>query len=522
MSCSSDGAPGENWKIQFLEFEMQFDKKISIKTISYVLTGVYIICLIPLLAIAWYNYPSADDFSMGYRAYCDFTNSGGNVFAAIWAAAYMAWYDYFNWMGYYTSTFFLSLPPSVFDERLYFLGAYIILGALTFGHIYFFRVLFVRILGKDRHLTNCLTMLTLILTVECLPVGGARVESIYWYCSAANYTLMFAFFLMYVGVLLSYLVETRTGKRIYYLVMGAFLGILVGGGNYMTSLTGAMFTVLFGIAVFILKKDKKVLIPCVINLIAFLLSIIAPGNSVRGSIINGFGPVKTVLISIYYVLDYCMDKWTTWAVLLLLLMMVPFMWKMAKECPLSFKYPVQVLFAAYTFAAANVAPPIYSLANIGAGRLQATFFFQYILLVVLSLFYVIGWIRTKVEKTGKMEDEMSLNLGKGFGAFFAVVAALFIVFSGFTVIPDPDYFSSTCALEDMMNGHAQRFRQQNLERRAVLRDESVSDVVLDYYEYEPDLLFYADITTDPKDWTNNSVARYYGKNSVVRTERIKK
>ncbi|MCR5404302.1 MAG: DUF6056 family protein [Butyrivibrio sp.] len=501
---------------------MQFDKKISIKTISYVLTGVYILCLIPLLAIAFFNYPSADDFSMGYRAYSDFVASGGNVFAAIGAAAYMAWYDYFNWMGYYTSTFFLSLPPSVFDERLYFLGAFIILGALSFGYIYFFRALFVRVMHKDPHLVNCLTMLTLILSVECLPKEGARVESIYWYCSAANYTLMFAFLLMYVGVLLSYLVEEKKGKKIYYLIMGSLLGILVGGGNYMTSLTGAMFTVLFAIAVFVLKKDKPVIIPGIVNLIAFFFSIIAPGNSVRESIISGFGPVKTVLISIYYVLDYCMDQWTTWAVLLLFLMMLPFMWKLSKNCPLSFKYPVPVLFAAYTFAAANVAPPLYSLANIGAGRLQATFFFQFILLIVLSLFYVCGWIRTKVEAVGRIEeDDENLNLGRGFGAFFAVVAALFVVFSGFTVIPDPDYFSSTCAIEDMLNGHAQRFAQQNLERRAILRDESVQDVVLDYYEYEPDLLFYADITTDPKDWTNNSVARYYGKNSVVRTERKK-
>ena len=39
-------------------------------------------------------------------------------------------------------------------------------------------------------------------------------------------------------------------------------------------------------------------------------------------------------------------------------------------------------------------------------------------LVVLSLFYVTGWIRTKVDN--KEADEMSLNLGKGFGAFFAV------------------------------------------------------------------------------------------------------
>jgi hypothetical protein len=88
-----------------------------------------------------------------------------------------------------------------------------------------------------------------------------------------------------------------------------------------------------------------------------------------------------------------------------------------------------------------------------------------------------------------------------------------------TVKPVPDYFTSTGASEDIVNAHATHFRKQNLERRELMLDDSVTDVVVDYYEYEPDLLFYADITTNPEDWTNNGMRRYYGKNSVVRTEK---
>ena len=491
--------------------------KLKTSTLSRILTAVYVLCLVPLLWIAWYNYPSADDFSMGFRAYSEFKASGGNVFAAIWGALYMAWYDYMNWMGYYTSTFFLSLPPSVFDERLYFLGAYILIGALSLSTIYLFRVIFVKILGRDKHLVNCMTMLTLIISVECLPQGMARVEAFYWYCGAANYILMYSFGLFYVGLLLSAVVEEKRSKRVYDIVMACITAILVGGGNYMSSLCAAVFTVLFVAWVIYRKKDKVLLVPAVVNLVAFALSCIAPGNNVRGSSVEGFGAVKTILISIYYVLDYCLDQWTTWAVLLLLLMCVPFMWKMAGDCKgLTFKHPVVVLFFGYLFVAANVAPPVYSLGGIAAGRLQALFFVQYIMVLVLCMFYVVGWIRRILRSTGASSPEFA---GASAG-FLCVTAVLFVVLAAMTVKPVPDYFTSTCAIEDILNGHAAYFRKQNLERRELMLDESVADVVVDYYEYEPDLLFYADITTDPEDWTNNGMRRYYGKNSVVRTQKV--
>ena len=49
----------------------------------------------------------------------------------------------------------------------------------------------------------------------------------------------------------------------------------------------------------------------------------------------------------------------------------------------------------------------------------------------------------------------------------------------------------------------------------MLKDKSVTDAVLPAYTYKPDLLFFSDITTDPSDWTNEAVRRYYDKTSVV-------
>ena len=358
--------------------------------------------------------------------------------------------------------------------------------------------------------------------MECLPIGMTRVESIYWYCSAANYTLLYAFGLIYIGLLLSATVD-KGGKRTYDIIMACLMGFIVGGGNYMTSLSVALFSVLFAVWIFKGRKNNLLLVPIIFNLIGFVLSCIAPGNSVRGSDVEGFGFVKTIMICIFYVLHYCIDQWTTWAVLLLLLISLPFMWKLTEKCSLSFKYPIPVLFGAYTFIAVNIAPPIYSLGNIEAGRLQGLIFMQYILVLVLAMFYMLGWIRSLIygseSSVADKAEEDNTYLKGAWSGVLIVSTALFLLFAALNVKPTPEYFTTSCAVRDVVNGKAAYYRHQNLVRRQLLHDENNTDVVLDYYEYEPGLLFFADITTDPEDWTNNGMKRYYGKNSVVRTQR---
>lgn len=106
----------------------------------------------------------------------------------------------------------------------------------------------------------------------------------------------------------------------------------------------------------------------------------------------------------------------------------------------------------------------------------------------------------------------------------AVVYLCFITFvlafgSALCVYSNPDYYTGSCAVEDLVNGHAQRYAQQNAERRKILQDPAVTDARLDEFEYKPELLFYSDIAEDPEDWQNRAVARYYGKKSVVLVRR---
>ena len=504
------------------------NRELNIKAASIVLSLIYIVSILPMLYISRYNYPSADDFAMGVEAYRAFRDTG-NFFAALGQGVYMAWYDYIHWMGYFTSTFFMSVPPSVFGEKFYILGTYIMLGILSFATLYFMHALLCKALRINAHLANCITMIILIVTVQCLPQGMARVESFYWYCSAANYILMYSQGLIFLGLLISAVQDNRKSKRRYDFVMAMIIGFFVGGGNYLTSLSISiiifflmLIIVLNRLGIIFLWKDNicrkeiihrmnLLIFPSLLLLIGFACSCFAPGNANRASGLTGMKPLKAIFTSLYYTLRYPIGEWTNFAVICFLLLLIPFLWKAVQKVKLPFNYPGWAVLLVYGLVSANIVPPMYAEGNINAGRLQALFWMQYVLYVTLLEGYLLGWL----------QQRFSIRISNGsmpfdWRKYICFVSVLLAFGSALSVHVNPDFYAGTSALEDILNGHAQVYAQQNQERQAILKDVSIQDVVFDAYTYEPDLLFFADITTDRSEWTNEAVRRYYDKKSVVR------
>lgn len=512
----------------------------TVKKISILLTVLYFASLIPMLVIAQYNYAGADDYSIGQTCHSAWIASH-NVFAVIWQAVLMAAHDFLYWMGYFSAIFMMSIHPGVFGEHVYAATTWIMVGMLTFSTIYLLRALLVKALGMSRDLCRSVTMILLLITVQCT-VG--RNEAFYWYCGAVNYIFFYAVGLFYLGCLLSAVYDQKPGKRIYDLCMACLLGVFVGGGNYMTALTVAIVLVL---AVFLLWRNgalgrwKILLIPMGFFFFGFLASCLAPGNSYRSEITQGMGALKAILISLYYFFDYCVSDWTTWAVAAGFLLMVPFIWKMVGDTDFSFPYPLLVFLLGYGLTSANVTPPLYAIGNIGAGRLQAIFFIQYILLMGLCLIYGLGWLRrylegkgyersraaeteaaetevaetevSKTEVTETAENAVRFSVPAYRGI---VLLSLFIVFaSALCIHVDPYYYTSSSAMTDLLNGSARAYGEAYEERTKILLDDTVKDVVFEKLPAEPELLFFSDLTDDKDSWENKAVAKYYGKDSVV-------
>lgn len=486
---------------------------ITPKRLSGFLTIVYVASLIPLLWIGYYNYPSADDYSIGSNCRQAWVATH-SVLATVWAGIVRAAQDWLDWMGYFTSNFLMAIPPSTFGERAYVLTCWIMIVMLSLSTIYLLRTIFVKVFKADKHISNCVIMLMLFITVQRM-VG--RVEAFYWYSGAANYILVHSFCMFFYGLLIS-AVYDRGKKRIFDLTVASVLGFLVGGGNQMTALNGAI--VLLGVIGFLSvqkkwREYKGHIVPLVFFYLGFILNVAAPGNWVRAEGASGMNPVKAVFVSFYYCLDYCLGEWSGWPVLLLVIILIPLFWKMVGRSEFQFRYPLIVVLFGYCVVSAMMTPPLFAVGNMGAARLQALTYTMYILVLTLCVGYVTGWVRRKVKAHSERKEQTAKDTLFSVNEVWCILGCLlfFAFASVITVIPEPHYFTFSSALTDLTNGSAKAYGN-TMKERAVLYNSGEKDIVVEPLPTQPQLLYFSDIKEDPEDWENRGLCRFYGIDSV--------
>lgn len=498
--------------MRILEDKMK--RWITPKTLAVFLTIVYILSLAPLLLIGWYNYPSADDYTIGNNCRQAWLSTH-NLFGVIGAGIIRAVEDWLEWMGYFTSNFLMAIPPSSFGERFYVLTVWIMLAMLSFSTIYLLKNIFVKVFDADKYVSHCVSMVVLLVTVQCM-VG--RVEAFYWYCGAVNYMFVHGMSLFFYGLLIS-AIYAKGKRRIADLVGAALLGFFTGGGNQLTALNVAV--ILLVVIGFISYKRKwkeyrGFAFPIGMFFLGFLLNVAAPGNWVRAEGANGMNPVKAILVSFYYCLDYCLGEWLSWPVIVLIIILIPLFWHMAERTKFRFQYPVIVVFFGYCVVSAMMTPPLFAVGNIEAARLQALTFTMYILVLALCVGYVTGWTRKRVEKNIRIVKETRVEREKfSVNEIWCIVGCVLLVgfASVITVIPEPHYFSFSSAMTDLVNGNAQDYGEA-LEKRMEQYHSGEKNIIVEPLPCQPELLYFSDIKEDPEDWENRGICRFYGLESV--------
>ncbi len=524
----------------------QFNKR----HLNILFTAAYVLSLVPMLILGFYDFPSADDFSMALQTHEVYVETG-SVFAAVIASLQKAWLIYSQYEGYFFSIILTNVCPSAFGEGLYFLTPFIILGMLTFGVLYFFDALFVRVWKLDKDLTNAIAMLTLLLMIHATPANGPRVEAFYWYSGAINYTFTFGMAFFWLGLLMRAVYDADEKARKRKLIWACFWGFWMGGANYLTALELAIISVLILLIVFMVKRGifkqetswGKIWIPAVFNLIGFACSCFTPGNLVRSAETQHVGAIRSVFLSIYSTFDMMindMARWELWAVLVLVAVLS---WNMATGFKTKFQHPFMFVLFSFLLVSSNMTPPFYAVGNIGAGRLKALGWMEFVVMAVLTVFYLTVWARQHLEvqtgvevALGKNPDSQNENMNsKQSGnrapfasesivvpvlpeissAVIAVCLGFLIMGSVLVVMPTSEYYSGTSAFATLIDGTAAKYKQENAQRLSVLQDDSIKDVELYEYSVHPELLFYMDVTPDRNEWINSATATYYNKDSVV-------
>lgn len=479
--------------------------KTEILQILYVIA--LILVTLPLFALAPYDRPIADDWSYGKDAYHSLLNGEG-IIGVIKSSFSVVHNTYMTWEGRYSCVFFDSIMPGIWGEKVYCITPFILLLSLIFSELYFAFT----ILGKNNRKYVLPIMIPgLIMQIWYVP---SIVESFFWYTGAMNYTFINSLSLVFLCLIYS----KKNSVRVT--IVEVVLAIVIGGGNFSTSICTILTTFLL-VIVFSLR-DKKVDVRSILVLLVliggFLLAVCAPGNSMRIS--GNFSgqtvkPLEAIWMSVEKILDILWQWSNARWFRPVFLMLIPFMCHAVKKMDWSFRLPLLFSIITIGLYASQIVATMYVDGTVGGGRSLAILMYSYWLWMTLNMLYWIGWIYKKTGfklKNGILKSFAKLiynNPGK------IAVTLAFIMVIGMYLTHDIRNVSSVKAVRDLRLGLAAGYAREWDERYLVLHDESQENVTFFRLYNRPDTLFYADFEIEePYTWVNQACAQYYSKKLI--------
>ncbi len=464
---------------------------------------ILIILLIPILRIARYNVPSADDFSFSCETHAAVVEDR-SIIVIISGALNKVKDVYFSWQGTFSAIFMMAFQPSIWGFRYYGLTTYAMIVSL-FGGVFFFCFrLFSGLFEIKKSLSAIIASVICIAVTQFVPMAN---QSFYWYNGSVYYTFTFGLMLVMYAVYLGYILHGGVCR----IILLCLFSILIGGSNYVTALLSSIIS-LGIIAFLILRNDRKwlpLLVPFIFLLISFSISILAPGNNVRQEEVpNHPGPFQAIILSFRYGF-FNMIKWFDLRFFACILFLLPFLFQSASSCQ-HFAFRLPLLFTVFSFCLYSSAftPHIYALASDGPDRLKNIVYFFFVILTVINLFWWCGWISHKVsiQCTNNFSISGFIFVLFSTGALLSIACAIFVFNKPLT---------SVLAINELRSGEALSYYEEALERQKFLEDPYVLNCEFKPFESTPYLLFFTDMTDDPLDFQNVDTATYYSKNSII-------
>ena len=146
------------------------------------------------------------------------------------------------------------------------------------------------------------------------------------------------------------------------IIIACILAFFIGTSNYCTALVCNIILALVEF-IMIIKKDKKAInigIILAICLTALMISVKAPGNSVRqAATSNKMSEINSIIYSLKFGKIF-LEKWTTSINIIFYISLIPIMLKILKKMKYQFKMPILVTIITYGIFSAQLTPVLYA------------------------------------------------------------------------------------------------------------------------------------------------------------------
>lgn len=459
--------------------------------------------LVSILLLGRYDWPSSDDYCYAYRPH-EALLQGGNFLGAVW---YTMWGYYQSWQGTFMALGLMAVTPLAVSEYLYWLTPVVMLASLCLGTFKLTDTLVRRGLGSTWRQTVFVAVPILLLSIQFVP---SPKDSFYWWNGAVYYTFTYGIMLL-LAERFAALKLAQTRRQVLWAVLpGIPAGILVGGSNYVSALLATLIGGLF--LLWFLWRERGKFFPGLVLFLSlavpFAISFLSPGNQVRqDTVTEPLGAVGAVALSILQAGKDCLT-WPNWVSLFVFALLIPAVWGLTGR--VKFSFPLPLAFSVFTFLlfAAQNAPHFYALSQAGPERLRSIVYYAFYWLVLLNLWYWLGWLRRAALPRVKEPERLLRRCRLAVPVLLVLLAAVGLGRCWASM-------TSVRAAAALADGSAAAYYQEQTARMDALLDETVTDPVFAPIQVRPPLLYNSDITADPADWRNNLMRMFYHKNSVT-------
>lgn len=481
--------------------QTKLDRKKIITIVAIFLGAGLLLSLIPIIISSFYSHPLADDFGFSEKVN-HVVKNGGGLFDILSASFQQVKDTYLDWQGTYAAIFVFSLQPAAFSEHIYFLTTFVMLTALIASTLFFVNTIF-NILGYDKKIGIIISFVILLLSIHFVV---DKKEAFFWWNGSSYYTLFYSFSLLFFSILIKLYYAEKIIKKVIFLIISLLLAAILGGGNYSTAL---LTTVILAFVIFLLIKHKKKISLCyvmifLILITGFVISMIAPGNSVMAATLTGESPVKAIIHSVFYAVVY-IAKWTGLAQLAGFSVIGFFAYILTKNSKYKFQYPFIVFVLSVLVFATQLTPPLYAMNSVGSGRQVNIYYYSYYIFMSFNIFYIIGWINQK-----DIVRIRTKNIQKSFS-----VCTLLLTIGVFLCgclnygLHNITFVDTLLALK---NSTPQTYSAEYLDRISQIKNgnTTISDI-----KTVPDFFSPLCIEEDSDFWINKQIARYYDVDKVT-------
>ena len=486
----------------------------KIKYITFISIFFFIILLLPIVYLTFVNRATGDDY--GYGTYTRAAWIGTHSLIEVGKAMCRTVKLYYNsWQGTWFSIALFSIQPEVFHDGAYVIVAVLMLLIWVGSTFCLFRQLLNRMIGLDQWSYLLITVWFLIIGIEFIPSTRA---SIFWFNGGAHYMVPFAMCQMTATWLLKYCTQYKKSTFVGIVIFMT----LLGGSNYQAALLVLIVAFYVVISVWFLKKDKRIFtlcIPILAELAGLVVSAAAPGNRNRAgdafgfSVSRGFKTILQCFVNgISDIGNYAEERPLVFAGLLFLFVIFIVAFSFCKNA-FRFEHPIVLSAMLFCLYSAMQAPAIYADVSVSGGVPNT----NYLVFLLTSSGILLIVASELTEKMKKMQREKPDE--KERWPQIAWVGIILCLFLAFIWRSNVKTSTSYVSLAYITSGQARDYKEQMDLQTELMENENTDDVIVPEINDVQGPLMHMPVTADKDAWTNTVTSEFYGKSSVVSTER---